>query len=275
MPLTLTLQSNINIPVEVDQLQMDTVRNQTLKQVEKTEVFQGNQKCHLADFFKVKGSAKKDSRIIWEGNCEKVKGIGSQLSGGTMVISGNAGMHTGARMKDGSIQVEGDASDWLGAEMKGGRISVQGSAGNFIGSSYRGSLKGMTGGEILVHGNGGEETGHSMRRGLIAIGGNSGNYPGLNMIAGSIFLFGKSGIRPGAGMKRGTICFFDSKNPPELLPTFKYSSTVKPLFMVLYLKELMEKGFPVEPDCLSAGFSRYNGDFLETGLGEILVRQEH
>ncbi len=272
MPLTIQLQTKTSIPIEVDQVRMETIRAQTLDQIRKTEIFLGNEKCNLADLFSVTGSASDDSEIIWEGDCEKVKLIGAGLTEGTIRVTGNAGMHLGAEMKSGTITVEGNASDWLGAEMKGGSITVKGNAGDLTGAAYRGSLRGMTGGEIFVHGNAGDEIGHSMRRGLIAIGGQSGNVPGINMIAGSIFLFGKSGIRPGAGMKRGTICYFDSESPPELLPTFKYSNTDQPLFLNFYLKELIKRNFPINENYLASWFSRYNGDFLETGKGEILIR---
>lgn len=130
----------------------------------------------------------------------------------------------------------------------------------------------MTGGEILIAGNAGNEIGHTMRRGFIAVGGRSGDAPGFAMIAGSILLFGEPGIRPGAGMKRGTIGFFDSGQPPGLLPTFRYACRFQPTFLQLYLLHLQQIGFAVPPECLNAVYYRYCGDFLESGHGEILVR---
>ncbi len=272
MPLTISLQSKTTIPLEVDQLQMEKVKTQSLDEIKKTEIYLGNEKCQLAGHFSVEGSAADDSEIIWEGNCEKVKLIGSGLTQGTIRVNGNAGMHLGAEMKGGEIIVEGNASDWVGAEMKGGAITVKGNAGHLVGAAYRGGFKGMTGGEIYIHGNAGNEIGHSMRRGFIAIGGDSGDAPGFHMIAGSIFLFGKPGIRPGAGMKRGTICFFDSENAPALLPSFKYTLTYRPVFMTYFLKELIKHDFPIEESFLTSSYARHNGDFLETGLGEVLIR---
>ena len=168
----------------------------------------GNKQLTLGEFFNVSGSCGDDGEMIWEGDCAKIKLIGTGMTTGRMTIRGNAGMHLGAEMTGGEIICEGDAGDWVGAEMHGGRIHVRGNAGHLIGAVYRGGRRGMTGGEILIDGKAGNEIGHTMRRGLIAVGGRSGDAAGFNMIAGSIFLFGEAGIRPGAGMRRGTIAIF-------------------------------------------------------------------
>jgi formylmethanofuran dehydrogenase subunit C len=271
MPLVIRVKNQTAIPLEVDNIQLETVREQSLDDVRRTLIQHGNQQVPLADFFDVSGSAA-DHEIAWEGDCSKVKLIGAHWKEGLIRIEGNAGMHTGAEMRGGEIQVNGDTGDWLGAEMHGGHIHVRGSAGHLVGAAYRGGRRGMTGGEILVQGNAGNEVGHTMRRGLIVIGGQSGDAVGFNMIAGSIFLFSKSGVRPGAGMRRGTIAMFDAGPPPELLPSFKSAGCVRPVFLRYYLLRLREMGFPVADECLTADYHRYCGDFLELGKGEILIR---
>ena len=272
MPLNLKLKTKTTIPLEVDQVRLETIRNQSTDEINRTEIYLGNEKCQLGDYFTVSGSASDDNELIWEGDCEKVKLIGSKLTEGTVRVLGNAGMHLGAEMLGGEIIVDGNASDWVGAEMKGGRITVRGNSGHLVGAVYRGGHIGMTGGEIYIHGNAGNEIGHAMRRGMIVIGGESGDAAGFHMIAGSIFLFGKPGIRPGAGMKRGTICLFDTENAPELLPSFKYALTYQPDFLKYFLLELKKNDFPFDESCLSSSYARHNGDFLETGKGEILIR---
>jgi formylmethanofuran dehydrogenase subunit C len=132
----------------------------------------------------------------------------------------------------------------------------------------------MTNGEILVNGNAGNEIGNGMRRGLIAIGGRSGDAAGVNMLAGSVFLFGEPGIRPGAGMRRGTIGFFGTNNAPDMLPTFKYSCTYRPVFLQFFLVQLKSMGFPVPDNCFDSDYKRFCGDFLELGKGEILLRTD-
>ncbi len=272
MPLTLKLVQESSIPLEVDSVQMDVVQQQSVEDVKATLIQRGNEQHPLGDFFDVSGDAKEDETIIWQGDCSKVKLIGTYLKSGTIRVEGNAGMHLGAEMTGGSIEVFGDAGDWVGAEIHGGRIHVHGNAGHLVGAAYRGAAKGMTGGEILIDGNAGNEIGQSMRRGTIVIGGRSGDAPGYNMIAGSIFLFGESGIRPGASMRRGTIVYFGLEEAPRMLPSFKYAGTFQPTFLRFYLLWLKEMGFDVPTACLSSTYKRYRGDFLELGKGEILIR---
>jgi formylmethanofuran dehydrogenase subunit C len=271
MPLTIRLREKTSIPVEVDSIRLETVREQSPDQVKATLVQYGNKQVSLGEFFNVDGSAA-DDQIVWEGDCSHVKLIGCELASGSIRVEGNAGMHLGAEMTGGEITVTGDTADWVGAEMHGGRIHVHGNAGHLPGAVYRGGFKGMTGGEILINGNAGNEIGHAMRRGLIAVGGRSGDAPGVNMIAGTVLLFGESGIRPGPGMKRGSIIFFDGASAPDMLPTFRQSGLCQPTFLRTYLLHLKSLNFPVPEDILEASYQRYNGDFIELGKGEILVR---
>lgn len=272
MPLTIRLHTESSIPLEVDSLQLDAMRQQSAADVARTRIYRGNEQLPCGDFFQVSGSAVEDETVVWQGDCRKVKLIGSRLSSGTVRVEGNAGMHLGAEMTGGTILCDGDAADWVGAEMHGGRIVVRGNAGHLVGAVYRGGRKGMTGGEILVSGNAGNEIGHTMRRGLIAIGGNIGDAAGVGMIAGSIFVFGEPGIRHGAGMKRGTIGLFHSLSSPEILPTFRFACTSRPTFLQLYFRHLRSLGFPLPEDCWTSRCHTYRGDFLELGKGELLVR---
>jgi formylmethanofuran dehydrogenase subunit C len=130
----------------------------------------------------------------------------------------------------------------------------------------------MTGGEILIEGNAGNEIGHSLRRGLIAIGGDAGDAVGVNMLAGTILICGQAGIRPGAGMRRGTIVLA-GHDSPELLPTFRASGVWEPTFLRIYLKQLLERGFPLPEESLHVRYRRYCGDLLELGKGEVLLRE--
>lgn len=271
MPLTIRLHTASSVPLEVDTLKLETMRTQSPEEIARTLIFRGNQQLPCGEFFDVSGSAAEDDTVVWQGDCQKVKLIGAHHASGTIRVEGDAGMHLGAEMTGGEILLHGNAADWVGAEMHGGRIVVHGDAGHLVGAVYRGGRKGMTGGEILITGRAGNEIGHSMRRGLIAVGGRAGDAAGVGMIAGTILLFGEPGIRNGAGMKRGTIALLDSATPPEILPTFKYAATDRPLFLQLYLRHLRGLGFPVPDVCLTARYHRYRGDFLELGKGEILA----
>ena len=269
MALTLELNVSTTIPLEVEGITPNAIRELSTAEVEKLEVFEGNNKATVGDFFTVSGSPD-DEEIRFLGDVSGVHWIGTQMSSGHIIIEGNGGRHIGSEMSGGRIDVMGDASDWVGAEMKDGMIHVRGRAGHLVGAAYRGSPSGMRGGTILVDGKAGNEVGHSMRRGMIAIGGDIGDLVGFNMLAGTVLVGGESGIRHGAGMHRGTLIFL-SEERPEMLPTFTFGGKQQPLVMSMLKRELAEQGFG-QAELLSNDFVLYHGDQLEGGRGEILIR---
>jgi formylmethanofuran dehydrogenase subunit C len=199
MALTIRPIAVSSVPLEVEGIVPNAIRGQSLAEIERIPIFQGNRKIPFADFFSVQGDAA-DGQMVWEGEFSGVHWIGAKMTDGAIHVCGNAGRHIGSEMRGGRIIVDGNAGDWVGGEMHGGLIHVKGNAGHLIGAAYRGSARGMTGGTILVDGDVGNEVGHTLRRGLIAIGGSCGDLAGFNMLAGSILLFGSTGIRHGAGM---------------------------------------------------------------------------
>ncbi|MFT5525020.1 MAG: formylmethanofuran dehydrogenase subunit C [Pirellulaceae bacterium] len=269
MALTLQLTAEPTVPLEIEGFIPEVVRECTLDEIRKKSVFHGNRTVELGEFFDVAGDPS-DCELHLQGDMSRVHWIGAQMTTGKIRIEGDGGRHIGSEMRGGEIHVSGDASDWVGAEMKGGLIDIKGSAGHLVGAAYRGSARGMTGGTILVHGKVGNELGHTMRRGLIAAQ-SCGDLAGFNMLAGSILVFGESGIRHGAGMRRGTIGFLGQEHPP-LLPTFKYACRFRPDICQLVFRELIGLGYPVPKDLLSADLDLYNGDLIEGGRGEILLR---
>jgi formylmethanofuran dehydrogenase subunit C len=140
-----------------------------------------------------------------------------------------------------------------------------------VGGAYRGSARGMTGGTILVNGNAGNEIGHAMRRGLIVIGGSAQDLVGMGMLAGSIIVFGKCGVRHGAGMVRGTIALM-GEEPYTPLPTFHRACRCTPQILGLIDRTLQAHAFPSPLALRHQPVELYNGDFLEGGRGELLLR---
>src|SRR2546423_2576894 len=206
MPLRLVLHKKASVPLEVEDITPDAVRGKSLAEIEKLEVFEGNVKSKLADFFAVSGDAR-DEIHEWEGDLSGVHWIGAKMQSGKIIVSGNGGRHICSEMRGGEVHVLRRAGDWVGGEMHGGLIHVRGRAGHLVGAAYRGSAKGMTKGTILIGGDAGNENGHSMRRGLIAVGGHIGDLAGVKNFGGGNFVFGDSGIRHGARVKRGTNSF--------------------------------------------------------------------
>lgn len=270
MALRLRLTAETTIPIEVEGITPDQLHDKSLSEIERLDIFHGNQKLPLAEMFSVEGDPA-DMTIEWEGDLSGVHWIGTKMTAGTIRVLGNGGRHIGSEMKGGEIHVDGNAGDWVGGEMRGGLIHVHGRAGHLVGAGYRGSRLGMKGGTILIDGDAGNEVGHTLRRGLIAIGGNVGDLAGFNMLAGSILLFGDTGIRHGAGMKRGTIAFFGN-DAPALLPSFRRACRYSPDFMQIVFRSLRRSSFQVPDDLFGARFDLYNGDMIEGGRGEILIK---
>lgn len=266
MSLSLDLHTAPQVPLEAEVVSPPTLEGLAESQIASLALNHGNEQVALGDFFKVKGRFNGELQLV--GDLARVKLIGAQMTGGRIVIEGNAGMHLGAGMSGGEIEVHGNAADWVGPEMSGGRIVIKGNAGHMIGAAYRGSPVGIQGGEIIVHGNVGNETGNAMRRGLIAVGGDSGDFTGVNLKAGTIIVLGRLGMRSGAGMKRGTIV---SMQAAQLLPTFGYACTYHPLFLRFYLLHLSALGLPIETDHIDGRYERWSGDSIELNRGEILI----
>ncbi len=271
MPLTLRYTGETAVPVEIEGLIPSVVRDKTLAEIEKFEIFHGNRKLALAEMFHVSGDPG-DLQMRFEGDLSGVHWIGAGLDGGTVRVAGFAGRHVGSEMTAGQVHVEGDAGDWVGAEMHGGLIHVRGRAGHVVGGAYRGSQRGMTRGTILIDGDVGDEAGHTMRRGTLVVGGDAGDAVGFNMLAGSIYVFGRCGIRPGAGMRRGTIGLFGA-DPPPLLPTFRRACRFQPAFLRFTLLELCRQGVMFADEVFDAHHTLFHGDFLEGGRGEIILRE--
>ncbi len=264
--LTLRYRGQTKIPVEAECLRPDILAGKSLAEIAMLPVQHGNALTALGEFFKLEGDAG-DRHLVLEGDCSRVKLIGTEMTSGRIDIHGDAGMHLGAEMKGGAIHVHGNAADWLGAEMRGGHLHVHGDAGHLVGAAYRGAPVGMRGGTILIDGKAGDEIGANLRRGLIAVGGDSGDFPGVSMIAGSVFVFGNAGVRPGAGMKRGTIAV---GGKVQMLPTFRYDCEYQPVFLRVYLRQLLAWGFAAAERFLQGSWRRYSGDLVALGKGEVL-----
>lgn len=267
--LSLRYRGHTELPVEVEGIVPEAVRDQSIAAIEQLPIQFGNQSVPLAEFFHVEGDAS-DECVEWLGNLSGVHWIGAKMSSGSMRVVGSAGRHAGSRMRGGSLVIEGDAGDWLGAELRGGDIRVSGGAGHLVGAAYRGSPRGMNRGAILVHGAAGDEIGAGMRRGLIGIGGAAGDFAGVNMRAGTVLLAGPTGRRHGAGMRRGTLAFMTSR--PALLPGFAAACRFRPDFLRVLLRQLATAGFPVPDLWFASDYLLYSGDLIEGGRGEMLVR---
>src|SRR5205809_5966595 len=112
MSLRITLrQRTSSVPLEVEGITPDIARGKSLAEIEKLEVFEGNVKSRLADYFSVSGDST-DEVHEWEGDLSGVHWIGAKMQSGRSVVSGNAGRPIGSETRGGEMHVPADAGGW-------------------------------------------------------------------------------------------------------------------------------------------------------------------
>ena len=99
--LSLRYKAETSVPVEVEGLTPSAVRALSLAEIQRLEIFHGNRRVPLAEFFDVSGDPT-DARIEFEGNLAGVHWIGAQMTEGEIHVRGPAGRHVGSEMNDGS-----------------------------------------------------------------------------------------------------------------------------------------------------------------------------
>ncbi len=234
------------------------------KEIEGLSVATTREAVTVGDVFKVKGRDVQNLHFIGtDDRCDK---IGAGLTGGDIVVEGDAGMLLGARMKTGKIAVHGSAGVLAGASMTGGEIAVRRDAGDQAGGVAFGETFGMKGGFIAIGGDAGDLVGERLRRGLIVVGGNAGDYAGGRMIAGTILLQGGAGRYAGYGNRRGSLIFADK--PRHLLPTYVDSGVMEFDYLRLLETWLRGQGLRIR---LGGRARRLVGDMAVLGKGEMLI----
>ncbi|MEE8167743.1 MAG: formylmethanofuran dehydrogenase subunit C [Candidatus Hydrothermarchaeales archaeon] len=246
--------------LEAEVISPDIFAGKSVREIETLEVFYGNVKGKLGDFFDVTGTKVEDAeqiRIVVDGDVYRTKRIGQEMKSGEILVKGNADMYIGARMKGGRIVVEGDVDSFAALQMAGGELVIKGNAGNYLGSSYRGDWRGMKGGSIVVEGNIGSESGEFMIGGKMHIKGNPGAFLGLHMSKGLIVIDGKAESRLGAQMIGGNIV---AAKVGVLLPGFKFVENVKDV--------------EIDGEVFKGKYAKYSGDHAEyRAKGNLYVKQ--
>ncbi len=206
--------------LSAESISCDVFAGKSVEEIEALEVYSGNRRRRLGDFFSVSGEAgdtPEETRIVIEGDVPRTKWIGRGMSAGEILVKGSTGMYTGAWMRGGRILVQGSVDSFAGMMMSGGELEVQGDAGDYLGCAYRGEWKGMRGGSILVHGNAGSEAGHCLSGGRVTVMGRAESFAGVRMRSGLLVL-GSAESRVGAQMTGGSIVVLSRT---EMLPSFE------------------------------------------------------
>jgi formylmethanofuran dehydrogenase subunit C len=264
--ITLSLRGNSDGSLEVESLTADRLSSLSERDIAALPVWQGSHKRRVGDFFDVRGERSARVRII--GELANVHGLGAGMTGGELVIDGNAGARAGANMTGGRVEVLGDAGDEAGMAMGGGVLRIRGRAGDRLGAAVPGASKGMTGGEIVVGGSAGSEAGARARRGLVIVAGDAGRDAARATIAGTLVVFGRTGVDPGRASKRGSIIALGGVEAPA---TYWYACTYQPPHVRLTLTYIARQyGLAVDARFLDGRYRRYCGDAGTPGRGEIL-----
>lgn len=219
----------------------------------------------LSDIFDIRASSSDETTIDAAGAV--IDGLGTGMTGGLLVVNGDAGAFVGARMKGGAIEIRGSAGNHVGADMSGGLIHVAGSAGDSTGGLAPGKRFGMTGGTIVIDGNAGARTGEKMRRGLILVRGATGAQTGARMLGGTIVVEGKVGPDSGRLMRRGTIIAGTADVPA----TFADCGTHDLAILGVMARDWARELGPLAPKLAPRRVRRYAGDLATIGKGELLL----
>jgi formylmethanofuran dehydrogenase subunit C len=242
---------------------------QSAAAIEAIELQTTRHKICVGDAFRLRLGDVERIRI--EGGCDRLDRIGERMTGGEIVVEGDAGILLGRRMSGGHLTIKGDVGPMAACGMSGGRIEILGDAGDRLGGPLAGETAGMRGGVVLVRGNAGERIADRMRRGLILVEGRAGAHAGSRMIAGTLIIRRRSGALPGYLMARGTIIL--GEGAEELSPTFA-DCGVHDLLALRLLANVISAESRKGAASVLKRLRRFAGDMAALGRGELFVPEQ-
>ena len=152
-PLKFTRKLPVTKPVDLSILRPDALAGKKIKEIERLRLGNDRQSLAVGDIFKISGNESAHIKI--EDSVSEFERIGYGMTGGSIVVYGDAGAFAGALMRGGEIYISGSAGDFSASSMCGGLVRIDGSAGNYLGAGAPGSKFGMKDGCIVVNGNAG------------------------------------------------------------------------------------------------------------------------
>jgi formylmethanofuran dehydrogenase subunit C len=266
-PLVFTLRGRPDQRLDLAPLVPHRLTGMTEAEIEKIELQTTRRRVAVGDVFRLRMGDAKQVRI--EASCDRLDRIGQEMTGGEIVVDGDAGARAGRLMREGRLTIHGNAGPWAASDMKGGAIEIFGDAADHLGGPVAGEVAGMRGGVVLVHGRAGEHAGDRLRRGTIVIESGAGAYAGSRMIAGTLVVLGRAGPLPGYLMKRGTIVIGDTIE--ELSPTF-IDCGVHDLVALRLMADFLGGHSVRAGKLLRRPLRRFAGDMATLGKGEIFIR---
>ena len=267
--LRLTLRERTAQRVDLAPLTLDLLAGKSLAEIGAIELASGNRRLRVDRLFTLEGTPGDTIEI--RGDASQLDRIGAGMTGGRVVVQGDAGDHLGLGMTGGVIEVSGSVGAFAASGMRGGEIRLAGNAGDFLAGAIPGNHQGMQGGLVLVSGNAGDRAGDRMRRGTVLVAGDTGDYCASRMVAGTIGVWGKVGRSTGLAMRRGTVLL--QQSPSTLPPTFNDCGEFPFRFLTLLARAW--KDLPAPFGTLPESglrVRRIMGDLANDGRGEILIR---
>jgi formylmethanofuran dehydrogenase subunit C len=265
--VVLRVRGPLEDAIDLDGITPDRLASLSESAIAQLPVWRGRDRANLGDLFEVRGGHA--AAVVIEGAEAQVHGIGAGMTGGTLMVEGDAGDLVGAGMSGGVLQVNGAIGHDGGVGMSGGVLEVVGNCGDRLGGARPGTSRGMSGGEIVVRGHAGTSAGARCRRGLLVVAGDVGHSAAHAMIAGSLFVFGRTGAGAAQFNRRGSLVALGSIEVPQ---TYRYACRYRPPHVRVTLLYLARRyGVAVDPRYVGGHYVRYCGDRVGPGKGEILV----
>jgi formylmethanofuran dehydrogenase subunit C len=266
-PLVFTLRQQPPERLDLSELVPHRLAGRSGSEIVGIELQTTGHKVTVGDVFRVRMGGVDQIRI--EGACQRLDRIGRNVSGGEIVVEGDAGTEAGRAMTGGRLIINGSVGPLAASGMKGGSISISGDAGDRLGGPLPGEI-GMRGGVVSVRGNVGERCADRMRRGMIVVEGRAGANAGSRMIAGTLVVRGRCGALPGYLMSRGTIVL--GTGADELSPTF-VDGGIHDLLIIRLMAAFVAELSTRAGSILRRPLRRFAGDMAVLGKGELFVAE--
>ena len=106
--ITFDVKKRNQIALEMDEVIPDKIYSWEAEDFDKYAVPVGNSRFPITDFFDITVEGTADSpaevKMIFNGDCGRVKYIGNKMSAGEIIVNGDADLHVGAEMSGPIIQ---------------------------------------------------------------------------------------------------------------------------------------------------------------------------
>jgi formylmethanofuran dehydrogenase subunit C len=265
-PLVLTLNERPAERLDLSPVVPHLIAGKTAREMARINIQTTRRPLTLGEVFRVRMGSAAHIRI--ENACDRLDWIGHGMTGGEIVVDGDAGSQAGRAMTGGRLTIKGNAGPWAASAMRGGQVEISGHAGDRLGGPLAGEMAGMRGGVVIVRGDVGSRAGDRMRRGTIVVEGRAGAWAGSRMIAGTLVVAGPAGALPGYLMRRGSIVL--GSGAGEMSPTFIDCGTHD--LIALRLMGMFVGGYSARAGAiLRRPLRRLAGDMAVLGKGEIFL----